>query len=147
MGFIVSLESCDCQNYRIFDKNKLRKVLCLVAQFVSFYYNSSGQAVSRRYFFSCLLAWSMRFLAPCRCFLQIFVSFIIFLKIIFNTATESPASFWWFYFITKNCSCFWKIEKSRIYFWSFHPPLVEVEDFILSWNLLKRARLVKPYSF
>ena len=40
MVFIISLESYDCQNHRISDQNKLRKALCLVARFVSFYYNS-----------------------------------------------------------------------------------------------------------
>lgn len=139
MVFIVSLESFECQNHRIFDKNKLRKALCLVARFVSFYYNSSGQAVSRRYFFHACWHGLCGFLALCRCFLQIFVSFIIcFLRIVFSIAMESPASFLdGFILSQKTALVSEKSKKSRIYFRSFHPPLAEVGDFTLSWNLLK----------
>ena len=114
MGFIVSLRSYDCQNHRISDKNKLRKALCLVARLVSFYYNSNRQAVSRRYFFSSHACWHglCDFLALCRCFLQFFVSFIIcFLKIIFNIATESPASFLMILFYHKELLSFPKKSK------------------------------------
>lgn len=115
MVFIVSLESFECQNHRIFDKNKLRKALCLVARFVSFYYNYSGQAVSRRYFFHACWHGLCGFLALCRCFLQFFVSFIIcFFENNFQYCNGITCFFsWWLYFITKNCSRFRKIEKKQ----------------------------------
>ena len=57
------------------------------------------------------------FLALCRCFLQIFVSFIIcFFENNFQYCNGITCFlFWWFYFITKNCSRCQKSKRQNLF--------------------------------
>ena len=76
-------------------------------------------------------------------FVDVFYKFLfhllfVFLRIIFSTATESPASFFdGFILSQKTALVSEKSKKAEFILGRFIPPLVEAEGFILSWNLLK----------
>ena len=126
MGFIVSLESCDCQNHRIFNQNKLRKAFMPCGSVHELLLQLQPLGGQPQILFLMLVGMVY---AVSSHFVDVFYKFLfhllfVFLRIIFSITTESPASFFdGFILLQKTALVSEKSKKAEFILGRFIPHL------------------------